>query len=35
MATSILNPNAGNFQGGLNANEFLNGLFNAYGLVYT
>lgn len=35
MATSILKPNAGNFQGGLNSNEFLNGLFNAYGLVYT
>lgn len=35
MATSILTPNSGNFQGGLNSNEFLNGLFNAYGLVYT
>lgn len=35
MATSILKPNAGNFQGGLNSNEFLSGLFNAYGLVYT
>lgn len=35
MATSILKPNSGMFQGGLNSNEFLNGLFNAYGLVYT
>ena len=36
MANSnLLKPDTGTFLGGLNSNEFLNGLFNAYGLVYT
>lgn len=32
---SIIAPATGKFSGSLNSNEFLSGLYNAYGLVYT